>query len=238
MGSTLTYHCEETGKWKQNKEKQQHAISTVGAGAELARKTASKAGLPGKLKEEILYLGGLKSGKGRTKPERMARIAAMHKAFYSVRNFWYSREASYEHKREVLKSRVENAGLSGIEPYLMSAGDYAEITKTLVKFGRSAMCGKATEKEETDGKKKYKRMTNKEVLDYWGLQTIDATAQQRRLKWMQAWARDANDNRQLLAAIFGNLKFEDGPTVVDGRVQSDANPWAKRVVEDLKASRK
>ncbi len=56
----------------------------------------------------------------------------------------------------------------------------------------------------------------------------------RRLRWAQAWASDPGNRSQALAAVLGQLKQEAGPTYGDGAgLRESANPWAKKLVEDL-----
>ncbi len=58
----------------------------------------------------------------------------------------------------------------------------------------------------------------------------------RRLRWMQSWARDPDNNAKWLAATFGTMEAEAAPTYVLGEgVRPSSKPLALRVFEGLRA---
>eukprot|EP00959_Pyramimonas_sp_CCMP1952_P117602 2458719-Pyramimonas_sp.AAC.1 len=63
----------------------------------------------------------------------------------------------------------------------------------------------------------------------------------RGLQWWQSVATSPQDNRQLFAALFGQFRSEEQPTILDHRLMMTedgdyrGNPWASRVVGDLKS---
>eukprot|EP00972_Heterocapsa_arctica_P041721 6151720-Heterocapsa_arctica.AAC.1 len=50
---------------------------------------------------------------------------------------------------------------------------------------------------------------------------------------MQAWASDPENHEQIIAAVFGNMRWEKEATYKAGEgVCEGANPWACRAVND------
>ena len=117
--------------------------------------------------------------------------------------------------------------------------DIKMLDSCLVKKMRAMSMGKAS---KVDGTTK-KGISSRKVWTMWGLVPVAWELMVRRLKWLQNWIKDKDENDHLLAIFFGRLRCEEGspraaqaPLGADGKwgpVES-LHPWAKQLREDLK----
>eukprot|EP00959_Pyramimonas_sp_CCMP1952_P462733 9483737-Pyramimonas_sp.AAC.1 len=118
-----------------------------------------------------------------------------------------------------------------MEAYIPSDRQLAELQNVLDQLARKAMRGGAH--TEQDGV--HRAWSNERVRKYWRLCSLEVELRVRRLKRLQAIARRPERHRQWLAAHFGKMNWEGGTTMDEfGLLSTTANPWAVRVLEDVK----
>ncbi len=61
--------------------------------------------------------------------ERKVRVAAMRKNWLSTAKLWKSKDVTMEAKRTVFCSRVREAGISGLEAYVLDKADTSSLEK-------------------------------------------------------------------------------------------------------------
>ena len=122
------------------------------------------------------------------------------------------------------------------------ATDYQRFNGVLVSLGRRVLRGEACERTvliDAEGEETitiYKARTNFEVLKMLKVAPTEIETKVRRLSWLQQMLGDRDGNSQMIAALFGQRRVEEQPTVgVDHRLTPSANSWARRVVDDISA---
>ena len=76
--------------------------------------------------------------------------------------------------------------------------------------------------------------TNEKVRRHWRLTTKASTeARASRLKWLQELSERSHVHCQILAALFGDIPFENTRSSNEGRIIGPLGPWARRLIEDL-----
>ncbi len=82
----------------------------------------------------------------------------------------------------------------------------------------------------------HRAMKNDAVIRWWRMEPAHIVMATRRIKTYQRWCNDVEYHKQILAALFSKLPFEQHNTVdwSTGIVSDTANYAAKQVVDDLK----
>ncbi len=99
--------------------------------------------------------------------ERKVRVAAMRRNWLSMTKLWKSKDVTLEATRTVLTvfcSRVREAGISGLEAYVLYQADASALDRTLLKLGRDTQ-GKlaCTVSQDNEGNYTYKLISNFQV---------------------------------------------------------------------------
>ncbi|CAK0875658.1 unnamed protein product [Prorocentrum cordatum] len=165
-------------------------------------------------------------------PELKARKAAIFKAFYSLGGFWFLKGVPFRLKRAMFLYFVVGTAVQNLEAYLPSSCQLADLQQVVDQLARKALRGLAH--EEVEGV--HSSWSNERVRKHWRLCSLAVELRVRRLKRLQAIAKRPERHRQWIAAHFGVMNWERMETMTeDGRLTENANPWARRVLEDLKA---
>ena len=161
--------------------------------------------------------------------------------FHELGAFWRS-DSVFKVKQMAFSSKVVSNLLTGAEGMNYTATDYNKFDNVLVNLGRKVLRGEACERLTLSGAGEcaedppiviYKARTNYEVLKMMNATPTAVEARFRRLSWLQNMLGDRPRNHQMLAALFGQCRFESTPTIgADHRLTATANSWARRVLAD------
>ena len=195
--------------------------------------------MPGKVARSARYLGPWLHMRGAVCCEREKRIVAARMGFSALGQYWWSK-TQWPMKRLVFMGRVAGATASGLEALLPSKGDYDIFNKVVLGLLRKMLAGRAraqvTRLQGEAGEEEvvFRKTSSAEVWEEAKLVLIEREMLVRRLGQYRKWATEPANHAHVLAAIFGQSRCEDMPTVDDsGRFMPGANPWAKSVWEDL-----
>ena len=123
---------------------------------------------------------------------------------------------------------------SGIETLQTHDGDNVRLGRVLAALARKFCQGRACLKPHEDAHGHHRSLSNSAVFELLQIFPPAWERRARRLLWWQSIARHPGDNVSLLATVFGQYGWENGPPIgVDGRVTALANPWLRELVEDL-----
>ena len=223
--------------YAQNLGKQVAVLAPLGAGSRIGMQLVREGRIEfgGSAADYTRSLGAQVHASGSFTKELLARKQAVRKAFYSMTGFWGASGVPGRWRRAMFMCKVLNAALANIEAFLPSDSEYHQLTLLVSSLGRVGMRGKAHSVQDD----KHRALGWRQVLRFWQVGSIREEALIRRLRWYQAMARFPKEHVQPLAALFSRCRFEVGPTVgVNGEVLAAANPWAKRVQQDLEEAGK
>jgi hypothetical protein len=227
--ATLSEHVATIGG-ALNEDKTAHVITAAGKNMkkllyELHHSKKFRR-LRGTTEYHTRYLGNRFSASTGTHDDRPYRKRGMEVGWYSMGKFWRQRKTKLRVKTTVFRSRVQSAGLMGQEAYVYLEADAKQIDSTMLKYGRKLLGGGSCIKQrDLKGNIiKHRSLTNKEVFAKIKLVPAMLEMRIRRIKWMQAVAKDTSNHIQLLCALFGRMKCENADTVVEGKLTEYANP--------------
>ena len=189
----------------------------------------------GRVLPQIKHLGAMFDPTGANGCERRCRAQAIKAGWAQFRGIWSSRIPA-RLKRLSFIIKVQSAGITGMETFLMAKIDYQALDTPMTKYLRAMLKGKAYDEANR------KAMTNVDVWRFWKLCPSELELRVRRLKWYQDMVENMNSHGQVITALFGHPKFEHGirhPTLDEqGYLSEEANSFAKRFINDLNTLRK
>ncbi len=225
-----------------NKDKQICQPLLNGKFSTTVKKHLSKHGLEysehNTIREVARYLGPLLNIEGNNKSEIAARRKALSQAtmrYYSV----FSPDISIATRRVLFSSYLVSRVLSATEAFCWTKTEEAIFDKCIAAAGRQCMRGaayKAVTLVDVDGAVAYERkesLTNAQVMKHWKLVSFAEEARARRVRMYQRWAAVPDLHAQVLAVVFGQFVWENGPTQKKGVVMKAANPWAQQFKSDM-----
>ena len=174
-----------------------------------------------------------------TSIEKDLRLKAAKEGWREMGTLWSSPDVPWGVKRMTFISKVQGALFSGAETMLWTAGDLRSFDKLVLKYIRVMMSGDATERTtivDTSGNESivYRRLPEIALWKWLQIVPAEEELRVRRLRWAQGWAKDPENNAQVLAAYFGQMREEKQPSMLDdGTLLDTANRWALRFQEDM-----
>eukprot|EP00959_Pyramimonas_sp_CCMP1952_P223769 4678715-Pyramimonas_sp.AAC.1 len=130
----------------------------------------------------------------------------MKVAFFRLGRSWYQKGVPHRWERCIFLCHVLNTGLSGVEAFVLTASQLRTLELAVAGLARRAMRGEATWEDE-DGQ--IRSMTTEEVMRWWRLVPIASELRVRRLRWLQACVRRPGAHKQMIAAVFGSVSYEE-----------------------------
>ena len=162
-----------------------------------------------------------------TRQERQRRINAVHRSAAFAKGLRKT-NARYTTKRAALLAHVVGPILSGAEAVLYTDTDWTIFDQTMASYGRRALNGRASGKQtREDGQVVYKAWTNEKIRRFWRLPCAKTEARVRRLRWMQELSRRPTTHCQIIAAMFGDVPFEEPRVSNQGRILRPITGWAE-----------
>ena len=147
----------------------------------------------------------------------------MRTGWLAMGRYWGS-NTNKKHKRAVFAGRVVEAGLSGLESYCLFDREHRQIDTNMFKNLRCLEKGRATTRREGTH---FRSIGLKTLFRRWRFILTAGELTLRRVKWLQHIAHNKTANRQIRAAVWGNLENE-GPTIgEDGQLQAECNPYVR-----------
>lgn len=209
--------------------------SFQGVGAWTAHKYFSdRLGTKYEVADAARYLGGCVDARLSTGEEVKRRCRASRVAFFQMGGLWFEKGLPMGFRRSMMMALVQGSLLSGLEGFFLSDQDMQRLDTLMAGLLRLAMRGRASGRSESG----YKAMSNAAVLAHWRIAPAAEELAQRRLRQLQSIARDPANATQLLAAWFGQARFEGQATCSEeAGLSESANPWAKRVFSDFERLR-
>ena len=220
----------------QNHDKKELLVRLMGKGAQLAMQRIYHGHIQvrGRCQRVCKYLGSLLHHSGATSPEVSNRIAVAKRNWAIMRKFWFTRGVAASQRRLVFLAMVVSPLYSGIETLQTHDGDNVRLGRVLAALARKFCQGRACLKPHEDAHGHHRSLSNSAVFELLQIFPPAWERRARRLLWWQSIARHPGDNVSLLATVFGQYGWENGPPIgVDGRVTALANPWLRELVEDL-----
>ena len=169
------------------------------------------------------YLGNMiENGSARRNVEQ--RIAAAKAGFQAMYGIWGKRGIAGDLIRELFRSMVQGAILSGMDAEVPSEGDIRRMESIQCTLARRAM-GSEGSYESHRGRR---QLIDDQVRNMMGISTVKSELRARRIKWWQAVMDAPEENKQMLAALFGTMERE----VREGKVLGPT-PWVWQLTRDL-----
>jgi hypothetical protein len=183
----------------------------------------------GQLALDARYLGPLLPCAGPPRAELRKRVNEMREGWCTMGKFWFS-DVNKAMKKNIFRSRVQMKGLTGLQCFVLLKSHLKHIDIVAVKLLRSMMGGSV----DYEGVHPLK-LTNQQVLDFWGILPAFEELQALRLKWYQSMVEHTTEHGQMIAALFGRCKFENVNTISEqGFLTGTANPHAIQFGNDIK----
>ena len=222
--SPSTIASTEPGGFRQNRDKQRLVPSLGARGNHVFF-----AAVGDRACSHQRHLGGLYNGAGACHQEVTRRIAAANVGWKELRGLWWS-AAPRGTKRMCYLSRVVGALVSGLTSYLLSPSALRRLETSHSKKVRALMRGRAC--TIVDGVAH--ALPTRQVLQRFRVVPIALVLLLARIKRYQAWARSPTTHQHVLTILLGSLPLEPQPTLDDdGRLGAAANPFARRLADDL-----
>jgi hypothetical protein len=122
----------------QNLAEQVHVPVFCGKGANASSKFifGEKVVLPGVVAREGRYLGSSFASLNRTHFERTKRLSAIRLGWVMMRGFWAAKTIPFRVKRIVFRSKIQEAGLSGLEAFVLSDTDDIALDRAILFYDR------------------------------------------------------------------------------------------------------
>ena len=159
---------------------------------------------PGRVLNELRYLGPRITAENSNVPERGFRVAALKQGFAKYMGFWNS-STNIRLKRVIYIGVVQSPALSAQETSVLKRPDYRATDGPMTKQLRSMAMGSTCNK---DGQPP-KSWATIDIWRYWHLCPAALELRVRRLVWLQAMINDQEANAHPIAALFGSYRFEE-----------------------------
>ena len=227
--------------FQQNEKKRVCSPAFVGEGSGKAtRAMASAAGrLRCKVEHATRYLGPFLNAHANNVDEHKLRLTACRRTFAMMRKIWrrLPRRMGLPLFRAIAISQL----LDGQVCFEQSGQQLADYDSLIARQLRAVWRGKTTEKLDGEGGAiVYRRMSTQAVFaaSKWAGAAVEL--QVLRLQfWQGVLAAQGDQHAQLLATVFGELAFEpQRQFAADGQLREDANPWARRLLDDVRSLRR
>eukprot|EP00972_Heterocapsa_arctica_P013390 1971661-Heterocapsa_arctica.AAC.1 len=166
----------------QHSGKAEGLVTLVGTGSMIGTNYALKE-IPG-TRLAAIYIGPHLSHDGTVSREIRIRIAAAHRAWYDFRTYW-SMSTPLALKKLLFRSIVLCVLLDGLCSFVVRATDMKALQATLCKLARRILAGQACDKAEKDGQKRYRALSNHEVLCKVGLSDVATELLVTRIRFLQ-----------------------------------------------------
>ena len=146
-------------------------------------------------------------------------------------SFWSSR-ASFGMKRGTFISKVQNAGLAGMESYALLESEERQLDSKISIYLRSLCAGSSSRNKACikpiGGIGYHKKLNNYVIFKRWRILPTQAELAVRTMSWLQNITKDKQTNSQLIASVWGKLPDDGESTLLpNGSLSSTANPFAK-----------
>lgn len=173
------------------------------------------------------HLGGQVTWNNGFAPERDKRLAALRRGWRALGQYWFA-STPWGQRRIMIIVRLQGAALTGLESYwTTTASDLKQINNLMLYYLRAILRGKSY---DYHNKVKW---TNEKVWMFWRLCPAEVELRVRRLGWLQHQVRHRQRNAHLLNMVWGMAKFENEPTLREGRPTEDCNPMARLFYDDI-----
>ena len=218
-------------------KKMECIVQAVGKGANEIRREVynGSTALISRPLQAMRVLGGQLKGNQTSRFEIQQRVRAGRKAFYTLAPLWW-KGVPFKNKKQIFVNGVDNHFLSGLAHRNLTQGDLLILDKARSCLVRKVMAGKACEKfkDEKGNIIQHRSLSNKKVMQEFGILDTGTTLTTLRIKRYQKWAVSPEHHSQTLAAFFGTSNCEvEGPFLADGSFSPSAHPWVKRMKADL-----
>ena len=170
-----------------------------------------------------------------TMEERRRRLTAGRKAWQALRGFW-SKELPKDIKRMAFTGLVAAVSLTGLTATAPTQEDTRELDSFFLGCGRRMMRGAACIKEAgaEGGDLTYRAVPNEDVWKSLSRVSCAEELRIQRLKWFQAMTEHADDNCNLLAALFGDIAvLKHRPLSGDGDMNEHTPKMVRQLMQDL-----
>ncbi|MDA8582610.1 hypothetical protein N9L68_00225 [bacterium] len=216
----------------QNRGKQEILITFHGPGAVRATKDlAASRAARGQVRAALRYLGPYMAANGGMRTEQQKRMEAVQRAWHCAGYLWES-AVPMSFKRIIFLNDLQGAAISGLEGFALNSGFFRPLDSSLIKKMRYLRRGRAH--RVRDGR--HHADSDYEVLRRMRMVPCELELRVRRLKWLQAIAKEPTNNGQIIVMLMGRLDHEDELAITEaGEITNTATPWAHQMINDVEA---
>ena len=120
--------------------------------------------------------------------------------------FWFQ-AVPYRLLRLTFIVKVQANGLSALVAFSLTAGEIQKLDGRMTKYMRAMMQGDATDWTQVHPV----TMGDAKVWKHWRLPPTAIELRCQRIRWLQNTSRYPEEHAQMLAIVFGHIRFEIDP---------------------------